>query len=95
MVGGGFKAGFKFTPMVLETHGGGWGPLARSVLDKIAKGQSAAWLEGQEPSSLRIDQRISCSMQRENARAVLRRLVPPTSQPAVGGWGEPEMEEVL
>ncbi|CAK0838426.1 unnamed protein product, partial [Prorocentrum cordatum] len=30
-------AGFKFTPMVLESHGGGWSPLARSVLDRFAK----------------------------------------------------------
>ena len=89
------RAGFKFTPMVLEAHGGGWSPLARSVLDKLAKAQSAAWAEGQEPSSLRIAQRISCTLQRENARAVLRRLVPPELSPAVGGWGEPEVEGVI
>ena len=89
------QAGFKFTPMILESHGGGWSPLARGVLDKIAKSQSAAWNEGQEPSSLRIAQRISCSLQRENARAVLRRLAPPASRPAAGGWGEPELEGVL
>ena len=69
--------------------------MARSVLDKLAKAQSAAWAEGQEPSSLRIAQRISCTLQRENARAVLRRLVPPELSPAVGGWGEPEVEGVI
>ena len=89
------QAGFKFTPMILESHGGGWSPLARGVLDKIAKSQSAAWNEGQEPSSLIIAQRISCSLQRENARAVLRRLSPPASHPATGGWGEPEVEGVV
>ena len=88
-------AGFKFTPMVLESHGGGWSPMARSVLDRFAKAQSAAWLEGQEPASLRIAQRISCTLQRENARAVLRRLVPPTTLPALSGWGAPELEVVV
>ena len=89
------QSGFRFTPMVIEAHGGGWSPLARGVLDKLAKAQSAAWAEGQEPSSLRIAQRISCTLQRENARAVLRRVCPPTPDPAAGGWGEPELEAVL
>ena len=89
------QAGFKFTPFVLEAHGGGWSPLARAVVDKIAKAQSAAWQEGQEPSSLRIAQRISCSLQRENARAVLRRLIPPAAVQGVAGWGGAEAEEVM
>eukprot|EP00969_Alexandrium_andersonii_P214267 9461919-Alexandrium_andersonii.AAC.1 len=81
--------------MVLEAHGGGWSPLARGILDKIAKSQSAAWTDGQEPASLRIAQLIPCTLQRENARAVLRRLVPPAPHPAVGGWGEPELAVAL
>ena len=73
----------------------GWSLLARSVLDWLAKAQSAAWREGQEPASLRIAQRISCTLQRENARAVLRRLVPPTARPVISGWGAPEPEDVV
>ena len=80
-------AGFSFTPLILEAHGGSWSPLARSRLDKMAKLQTAAWLEGHEPPSLRIAQRISCTLQRENARAVLRRLAHPAPIVATGGTG--------
>ena len=89
------QAGFKFTPMILEAHGGGWSPLARGILDKLAKAQSAAWFVGQEPSSLIIAQRISCTLQRENARAVLRRMSPPATHHAAAGWGEAVMEGVV
>ena len=88
-------AGFKFTPMVLESLGGGWSPLARSILDRLAKAQSAAWHEGQEPSSLRIAQRISITLQRETARAVLRRLAIPQPPCAIGGRGEAEFETAV
>ena len=87
------QAGFKFTPLILEAHGGGWSPLARKVIDTIAKAQSAAWQEGQEHSSLRIAQRISISLQRENARVVLRRLVPPIAPQSGGGWGSADMDD--
>ena len=89
------QAGFKFTPVILEAHGGGMSPLTRAVVDKIARAQSAAWQEGQEPPCLRIAQRISCSLQRENARAVLRRLIPPAASQGVAGWGEAEAEDVV
>ena len=82
------RAGFSFLPMVFESHGGGWNPLARGMVDRIAKLQAAAWSEGQEPAPLRVAQRISCSLQRENARAVLKRLAPPFSRLPAGGWGE-------
>ena len=86
------RAGFRFVPLVIEAHGGSWSPLARGVLDKLAKAQVSAWSEGQEPASLRIAQRISCSLQRENARAVLRRLVPPSQEPGTAGWGDLDPE---
>lgn len=89
------QAGFKFTPLILEAHGGGWSPVARATLDRLAKAQSAAWQEGQEACSLRIAQRISCTLQRENARAVLRRLAPPLAHPEAAGWGDPEEEGVV
>ena len=88
------EAGFRFTPLIFESHGGGWSPLTRKVLDGIAKSQSAAWLIGSESPSLRIAQRISIALHRENARAVLRRLAPPSVAPAPGGWGGAAPDEV-
>ena len=70
-------------------------PKPDTTLDTLAKSQASAWSEGQEPPSLRIAQRISCSLQRENARAVLRRMVPSEAGPAAGGWGEPKPEQVF
>jgi hypothetical protein len=88
------EAGFKFTPLVFEAHGGGWSVSARKVLDTLAKSQSVAWQTGQEPASLRIAQRISISLHRENARAVLRRLAPPLAQAFPEGWDGVDEEEV-
>ena len=86
------QVGLKFTPLMVESHEGSWSPLARSTLDTLAKAQSAAWLEGQEPASLRIAQRISCTLQRESARAILRRLAHPVSHPVAAGWGGEDFE---
>ena len=87
------QVGIKFIPMIIESHGGGWSPLARAILDRLARRQSAAWSEHQEPASLRIAQRIACTLQRENARAVLRRLTAPLPPHAgSGGWGAMEAD---
>ena len=66
--------GFTFCPMVLEAHGGAWAPSARRVWDSIARRASSAWNDGQESTSLKLAQRLSCSLHRESARAILRRL---------------------
>ena len=66
--------GFQFVPMVIEAHGGGWGKGALQVLDAIAKSVEAAYPNEAEPATLRIAQRLSISLQKENARAILRRL---------------------
>ena len=66
--------GIDFVPMVVEAHGGGWGPAARRVLDMVAKHGSAITSDEPEEISLTIAQRLSCSLQRESARAVMRRL---------------------
>ena len=66
-------AGFVFTPMVCESHSGAWAPAARRVLDKIAKGIASATGEDSEVASLRFAQRISMSLHRANARAILKR----------------------
>ncbi len=73
--------GFVFQPMILEAHGGSWSPAARRVLDMVASSMAAVWNERQESASLRVAQRLSCSLQRENARAILRRLAKPDLAP--------------
>ena len=68
------RQGFRFAPMVVEAHAGGWSKEARRVLDAIAKHVHAACNSDAEIASLRIAQRVSVTLHRENARAVLRRL---------------------
>ena len=79
--------GFRFVPMVLESHGGGWSALFRKTLDEITKRISSSAHDRNEAASLRVAQRISASLHRENARAVLRRLTPISSVASAAGWG--------
>ena len=72
--------GFKFIPMVIESHSGGWGKEALQVIGDIAKSVSAVSPDDIEAASLRIAQRLSISLQRENARAILQRLVEPCDE---------------
>ena len=37
------RQGFRFVPMVIEAHSGGWSRTARQILDGIAKHMKAAW----------------------------------------------------
>ena len=69
------RQGFSFTPMVLDAHGGGMGKDFRMVVDAI--GKQAATVSGlrSDFQSFLIAQRISVTLQRENARAILRRRV--------------------
>ena len=95
-----FKRGFKqtdqacrdqslrFTPMVLEAHGGGWSSTFRRVGDWISRNAAACSHEESSAVAFRIAQRISCSLQRENARAVLKRQGQPTATPPVSAWAE-------
>ena len=66
--------GLNFVPMVVEAHGGGWSTAARAVLDGIAKCVAAAQYDNHEIASLAIAQRLSVTLHRENARAIVRRL---------------------
>jgi hypothetical protein len=63
-----------FIPFVVEADGGGLGPAARRLCGFVSKVGAAR--EGQEVEVKAADllRCISCSLQRENARAVLRRL---------------------
>ena len=79
--------GFVFTPMVLEAHSGGLSPTFRSAVDWIAKRQATCQHEDPEFVSLKIAQRISCTLHRENARAILRTAGAPSASPfPPSGW---------
>ena len=81
--------GFSFTPMIIESHAGSWSPTARQVWARLAKLQSATWNEDGDASSVRIAQRLSFALHRENARAVLRRAPPPlVPADRTSGWDE-------
>jgi hypothetical protein len=73
-------AGITFIPMVAEAHGGSWGKEARRAFAILAK--RAADASGEDPATVAEEhtQRLSLLLQKENARAVLRRL---QSQPGV------------
>eukprot|EP00969_Alexandrium_andersonii_P190706 8424510-Alexandrium_andersonii.AAC.1 len=60
-------AGVRFTPLVLEAHGGGWSKATRNFADWLAAGVAAARGGQKESESLRIAQRISATLHRENA----------------------------
>ena len=62
-------------PMVGEAHGGGMGKQFRQVLDSIAKQTAAVTGLRSDVCSSLIAQRISITLQKENARAILRRLL--------------------
>ena len=85
------RQGLAFLPFVVEAHGGGLGLVARRVMAHIAKAGAAVEGEEVEWKAASVVRRISCSVHRENARAVLRRFPPPRlevagSDPEV--WGE-------
>ena len=66
--------GISFIPMVLEAHAGGWGLEARQVLAVMAKRISTSSGEAVDAVADKCAQRLSAVLQKENARAVLRRL---------------------
>ena len=81
--------GFRFLPFVVEAHGGGLAICARRILSFIAKAGAARNGEEIEVEAAGLSRRISISLQRENARAVLRRLWPDggiTPAPDPGAW---------
>ena len=82
------EVGLRFTPCVLEAHGGGWNGAVRGLVEWMAGRTAAAQHTRPEAESLRIAQRISVSLQRENARAILRRLVPAGADTQPSGWAE-------
>ena len=66
--------GLQFLPIVAEACGGGWGPIALQTFKAIATAVAA---RSNEPAGVEYDRLLQClsvALQRENARAVLRRV---------------------
>ena len=78
------KTGMQFLALVVEAHGGAWGPAATKAWAWLSK--TAATADGEPPGRVaeQLLQRLSTSLHRENARAVVRRLVLPAGDPDRG-----------
>ena len=79
--------GLQFVPLVVEACGGGWGPTAVQVWRRLGAIHAArvGLTPGEGAEQLR--QVLSVTLQRENARAVLRRL--PEGSAEVGALADP------
>ena len=75
------EAGLQFIPMVVEAHGGGWGPSAVAVWKRLAKEYANATGIHNSLACSEIAQRLSTTLQRECARAISRRLSPDMGEP--------------
>ena len=87
--------GFHFMPFVLEAHGGGFAIGARRLVSFIGKVAAARNGEEVEVESAGLMRCISISLQRENARSVLRRMAPASvATPVVdpGAWFAPQWQ---
>ena len=67
------QQGLCFVPMVIEAHAGAWGQSAKKVLASISRNAAASLKDSPDAVSLRIVQRLSIALHRENARAILKR----------------------
>ena len=67
------QAGISFCPLVIEAVGGGWLDSPRSVVAWIASESNRCSPARHSDASYKIAQRISSTLHRENARAVLKR----------------------
>ena len=76
--------GLQFTPY--GHRGARRSPLVRAVLDWVAAALAASQHEAHSSVSLRIAQRMSCTLQRENARALVRRQMEPGEARHDTGW---------
>ena len=68
--------GITFIPMIMEAVGGGWGKMARCVWTELAKTSALASgeLATDSTCAILLQQRLSMTLHRENARACLRRF---------------------
>ena len=68
--------GLQFVPLVAEASSGGWGPTAASTWRQLAGLIAARSGDSPGVETDRLLQSLSVVLQRENARAVLKRLPP-------------------
>ena len=85
------SVGLAFSPFVLEAHGGGLGSTARQIAGFVASAGAAHQGGAVEIQAATLLRRISIALQRETARAVVRRLAnapgeAPTAYPEA--WAE-------
>jgi hypothetical protein len=75
--------------MVIEAHSGAWSATAREFFTRVAAGQAAQSSTSSDACSLMSAQRLSIALHRENARAVMKRMVAPageTGHSRQSGW---------
>ena len=95
------EQGFEFKPLVLEAQGGGWSTAMGEVLSWIGQRKAECGVEVRtEEAVQQIAQRVSTTLQVENARAILRRLAAAGKEEEEGetagddlGWGDVGGEE--
>ena len=90
------QQGLQFTQMVVDAHGGGWGPAAKEAFKTIAREHANQTGTSVSMATSELAQRISITLERESARAILRRLGPMREDADVfansAAWRE-DMEE--
>ena len=83
--------------MVVDAHGGGWGPVAKEAFKTIARAYANQTGTSASIATSELAQRISITLERENARAILRRLGPMEEDADVfansAAWRE-DMEDI-
>ena len=78
-----FVQGIQFVPLVVESRGG-WGPTAVKTWLALAQATAAQSGEAVSVEASRLYEMLAVTLQRENARAVLRRLPDPAPVPGPG-----------
>ncbi|CAL1154289.1 unnamed protein product [Cladocopium goreaui] len=79
--------GLQFIPLVVEACGGGWGPTAVATFRKLGALHASRLGMSASDGAEQLFQALSVALQRENARAVLRRLA--ESSDSVPSLAEP------
>ncbi len=71
--------GFTFTPVIFEAQSGAWSPSARKIFSDMAQkiASTSSSYATPDSESLRFAQRLAITLQRENARAIVRRFAGP------------------
>ena len=65
--------GLQFVPLIAEACGGGWGPAAMQTWETLAEALATRTGETAAAEKVKLLQALSITLQRENARAVVRR----------------------